>query len=76
MIRPGKVFAAFVVVAATTNLACAQSATGITADLAKKCREQALKAHPTPKAGSKASGAEKAQRDFFQACISKGSGHK
>jgi hypothetical protein len=76
MIRPRKVLAAFVVIAATANLACAQSATGITADLAKKCREEALKAHPTPKAGSKASGAEKAQRDFFQACISKGADKK
>jgi len=76
MIRFVKVLGAFVFVAATANLAYAQSTSTITADLAKKCREQALKAHPTPKAGTKASGAEKAQRDFFQACISKGADNK
>jgi type IV secretory pathway VirB6-like protein len=54
--------------------AYAQSA--IAADLAKKCREQAVKAHPTPKAGTKASGVEKAQRDAFQACVSKGADNK
>jgi hypothetical protein len=53
--------------------AYAQTGSSITADLAKKCREEAAKAHPTPKAGTKASGAEKAQRDAFQACITKGS---
>ena len=53
--------------------AYAQTGSSITADLAKKCREEAAKAHPTPKAGTKASGAEKAQRDAFQACITRGS---
>ena len=53
--------------------AYAQTGSSLTADLAKKCREQAVKAHPTPKAGTKASGAEKAQREAFQACITKGS---
>lgn len=54
----------------------AQTSSSITADLAKKCREEAAKAHPTPKAGTKASGAEKAQREAFQACITKGSSNK
>jgi hypothetical protein len=45
---------------------------GISADLAKKCREEAVKAYPTPKAGTKAQGVEKSQRDAFQACVSKG----
>jgi hypothetical protein len=44
----------------------------ISADLAKKCRAMAVKAHPSPLAGNKANGAEKAQRDYFQACVAKG----
>jgi hypothetical protein len=46
----------------------AQSA--ISADLAKKCRELAIKAHPTLPAGSK-SGAEQAQRNYFRECVAK-----
>jgi hypothetical protein len=52
------------------------SAQTITADLAKNCRAQAIKAHPTPIAGTKSKGIEKAQRDFFQSCISKGADNK
>ena len=44
----------------------------ISVDLAKKCRAMAIKAHPNPTPGSKANGAEKAQRDYFQACVAKG----
>ena len=51
-------------------------AQSITADLAKDCRQQAIKAHPTPKAGTKSKGIEKAQRDFFRSCISKGADNK
>jgi hypothetical protein len=40
----------------------------ISAELAKKCRSLAIKAHP--KAGSKAYA--QAQRDYFQDCIAKG----
>jgi len=43
-----------------------------TADLAKNCREQAIKAYPTPKAGTKSKGVAKAQRDFIESCMSKG----
>ncbi len=50
----------------------AHAQSGISADLAKKCREQAIKAYPTAKAGTKAQGVEKSQRDAFQACITKG----
>lgn len=60
----------FVVLA---NTAYAQS---ITQDLAKNCREQAIKAYPTPIAGTKSKGVAKAQRDFFEACIAKGSDKK
>ena len=42
-----------------------------TAEVAKKCRALAVKAHPTQPAGSKG-GAEQAQRDYFRDCIAKG----
>ena len=42
----------------------------ISAELAKKCRSLAIKAHPTERAGSKAYA--QAQRDYFQDCIAKG----
>jgi hypothetical protein len=48
--------------------ALAQSA--ISGELAKKCRELAIKAHPTQPAGSK-TGAGQAQRDYFRECIAK-----
>jgi hypothetical protein len=69
-----KTLSAFLFFAMPSYSAYAQST--ITADLAKKCREQAIKTHPTPTAGTKASGAEKAQRDAFQACVSKGAENK
>ena len=47
-----------------------QPASAITADLAKKCRELALKAHPTPRAGTK-TGAAKSQQDYFRNCVAK-----
>jgi len=56
--------------------AYAQTTSTITAELANKCRQEAIKAHPTPIAGTKASGVEKAQRDAFQACVSKGADNK
>jgi hypothetical protein len=42
----------------------------ISAELAKKCRALAIKAHPTERAGSRAYA--QAQRDYFQDCIAKG----
>jgi hypothetical protein len=71
-----KTLSAFLVFAVPAYSACAQTTSPITADLANKCRQEAIKAHPTPKAGTKASGVEKAQRDAFQACISKGANNK
>jgi hypothetical protein len=48
-----------------------RSKTGpISAELAKKCRALAIKAHPTERAGSRAYA--QAQRDYFQDCIAKG----
>ena len=43
----------------------------IGAELAKKCRALAIKAHPTQPAGAR-SGNEQAQRRYFQDCIAKG----
>jgi len=47
-----------------------QPALALTAELAKKCRALAIRAHPTRPAGGKSS-AEQAQRDYFRACVSK-----
>jgi hypothetical protein len=51
-------------------IALAQPALAIDAELAKKCRELAIKAHPRAMPGSK-TGTAQAQREFFQECISK-----
>jgi hypothetical protein len=45
-------------------------ASAITAELAKKCRALAIKAHPPQPAGTK-TGAEQAQRDYYRDCIAK-----
>jgi hypothetical protein len=71
-----KTLSALLFFAVPAYSACAQTTSAITADLANKCRQEAIKAHPTPKAGTKASGVEKAQRDAFQACVSKGADNK
>ena len=60
-----------IVFALTTWLLIVRPASGIDADDAKKCRALAIKAHPSPVAGSKASGVEQAQRSYFQACVAK-----
>ena len=50
-------------------LAATLPAGAISADLAKKCREMAIKAHPPELAGSKPYA--QAERDFFSDCVSK-----
>jgi hypothetical protein len=45
-------------------------AQAITADLAKKCREMALKAYSSRQPGSK-EGFAKAQREYYRDCIAK-----
>ena len=72
MTKLAKTLCAFIVLVVPAYLSYAQPASAISAELAKKCRELAVKAHPTPTAGSKAAGAEKVQRDYYQACIAKG----
>jgi hypothetical protein len=47
------------------------AAAAISAELAKKCRGLAIKAHPTEPAGKKA-GSVQAQRDYFRDCVAKG----
>ena len=51
-------------------LATASPAIAISADLAKKCRELAVKSHPPAPAGT--APYAQAERDFFRDCISKG----
>ncbi len=65
--------AVFILSAQIFILSAGSSATAITADLAKKCREMAVKAHPPPNPlGNKAYA--QAERDFFRECVSK-NGH-
>ncbi len=54
-------------------LACGPTATGafaISTELAKKCRELAVKAHPPKRPGSRR-GSAQAEREFYQNCIAK-----
>jgi hypothetical protein len=43
-------------------------ASAITAELAKKCRGMAIKAHPPAPAGTKTHAAQ-AERDFYRVCV-------
>jgi hypothetical protein len=57
--------------AGTTSLAeTARPTSPISAELAKTCRELAIKAHPTQRQGS-ATGSGQAQRDYFKECVAK-----
>jgi hypothetical protein len=60
------------VVVLLAGVFCAQSASAITVELAKKCREEAVKSHPMTVAGQK-KGTATAEREAYQACIAKGS---
>ena len=57
------------VLAQTAPADRSKTAGPISAELAKKCRALAIKAHPTERAGRAYA---QAQRDYFQACIAKG----
>lgn len=66
----GKLLAmAGVVVVGTFGASAPTSA--ITAELAKKCRAAAVKAHPVPR-GAKTTDAARAQQAYFRACLAKG----
>lgn len=61
-----------IVFALIAYLPTAETAAAVSAELAKQCRAMAFKAHPPEKPGSKSTGAEKAQREYFSECITKG----
>lgn len=58
------------VVAAFLVASAAPSALAITVELAKKCREMAVKTYPPKPAGS-SKGSAQAERDFYQNCLAK-----
>ena len=64
------VFSAMAALAETVPPARSDTAGSISADLAKKCRALAIKAHPTERAGTIPYA--QAQRDYFQNCVAKG----
>jgi hypothetical protein len=72
MAKPAKNFSALIVLALTAYLPMVQPASALSAEIAKKCRAMAIEANPSPKLGSKVSGADKAQRDYFRECIAQG----
>ena len=57
--------------AAVVTFSTVQFAHAVSAELAKKCRELAIKAHPRAVAGS-SKGTAQAERDYFRQCIAKG----
>ncbi len=62
--------AAVILLAQIIVVSAASPAAAISADLAKKCRDMAVKAHPPPTPpGNKAYA--QAERDFFRECVSK-----
>ena len=63
-------FAGTTLLAETAPKTPSNNAAPITAELAKTCRELAIKAHPTEVAGSKAASAQ-AQREYFKECVAK-----
>jgi hypothetical protein len=71
MARLAKNISALTVLTLMAHFLATQSSSALTAELAKKCRAMAIKAHPTQLAGTKAKGVEKAQRDYFQECVTK-----
>jgi hypothetical protein len=71
MMRVAISFLGAVIVAAVWSMSMIQSASAITADVARKCREVAIKAHPPTTAGSK-TGAAQAERESYRACVAQG----
>lgn len=69
MRQTSKLLSSLIWLALLASVASAEQAPS--ADLAKKCRALAIKAHPTQPAGAK-SGNERSQRIYFQDCIAKG----
>lgn len=57
--------------AAVVTFSAMQFAHAISADLARKCRELAIKSHPPTVVGS-SKGAAQAERDSFRQCVARG----
>jgi hypothetical protein len=72
MINAMRVICACAILAAGLPSSHAQQAqqVSVSAEIAKKCREMAVKAYPTQPAGSSPYAA--AQREYFRQCIAKG----
>jgi hypothetical protein len=66
-----KAIVALVVALAVTVFLQAQPAMAISVELAKKCRDMAIKAHPYTLPGIKAGSAE-GERSYFKDCVEKG----
>lgn len=71
MAKLAKSLGALIIFAVAAYLPATQRASAVSAELAKKCRALAIKAHPSPVPGSKKTGVEKAQRDYFRECVAK-----
>lgn len=52
--------------------AAASPAAAISVELAKKCRDLALKAHPYKLPGNPGPGSATVERDYFNTCVSRG----
>lgn len=61
---------ALILIAAGALQVASGPASAITAELAKKCRELAIKAQPYRRAGT-AQGTAQAERDYYRDCIAK-----
>jgi len=62
--------AATILIVPVTVVSAATPAAAISADLAKKCRQMAIKAHPPPVPLGNEAYAQ-AQREFFRECVAK-----
>lgn len=60
------------ILAAVVMSAAVEPAAAISVELAKKCRDLALKAHPYKQPGEPGPGSAQAQRDYFNECVARG----
>jgi hypothetical protein len=74
MMKRTKLIAAVGISFAMLMGAAEKPAGAITAELAKKCRAMAIKAHPYKMPGEKGAGSAAAERDYFNECIARGGG--
>jgi hypothetical protein len=65
-------FAALGVSVTMVMCAAGKPASAITAELAKKCRALAIKAHPYKMPGERGPGTAQAERDYFNECVARG----